>query len=390
LDRIRKKAIERGLVTAEQAGRMSDRETAQLILLPGFSTADTVTSISGRGVGMDVVKTNIEKIGGTLDMQSQTGQGTTVRIKIPLTLAIIPALVVTCGGDRYAIPQVSLLELVRLEGEQARHSIEHVQGAPIYRLRGKLLPIVDLRTELAIQAGEEGKSRDVLNIVVLRADDRQFGLVVDSINDTEEIVVKPLSKQLKGIDMYAGSTIMGDGKVALILDVLGVAQRAHVVTQHRDRGLSDHGIESTQSSGKRQTLLLVDVGDRRFGMPIALVSRLEKIDRREVEKADRHEVVQYRGQLLQLVRLSVLLNIPSNDDPQTPLQVLVYCEGDRSLGLVVDQIADISEAELSVAHECRTEEFLVSAVVQDRVTDLLNLPAIIRRLDSEKQYELSA
>ena len=237
VERLRKKAVERAVITAEQATRMTDREIFNLIFLPGFSTAEKVTNVSGRGVGMDVVKTNVEKIGGTVDLQSTPGRGTTVRVKIPLTLAIIPALVVTCGGDRYAIPQVSLLELVRLEADEVAKSIELVHGAPVYRLRGRLLPLVYLNQELKLAAdARPAKEQDgAVNIVVLQADERQFGLVVDQINDTEEIVVKPLRKQLKTVKTFAGSSIMGDGKVALILDVLGLAQRASVVTETRDR-----------------------------------------------------------------------------------------------------------------------------------------------------------
>jgi two-component system chemotaxis sensor kinase CheA len=228
LDRIRKKSIERGLVTPDQAARMTDRELSQMIFAAGFSTAEQVTSVSGRGVGMDVVKTNIERIGGVIDLNSIPGQGTTVQIKIPLTLAIIPALIVTCEGDRYAIPQISLLELVRLEGDDAQKSIEFMHGAPVYRLRGKLLPLVYLSERLGLSSNSSVRQRHTaadaaVNIVVLRADDRQFGLIVDKVNDTEEIVVKPLGKQIKRIGEYAGATIMGDGGVALILDVKGLA-----------------------------------------------------------------------------------------------------------------------------------------------------------------------
>jgi len=199
-DRIRKKAVERAVITAEQAARMTEREIFNLIFLPGFSTAEKVTNVSGRGVGMDVVKTNVEKIGGTVDVQSTLGKGTTVRVKIPLTLAIIPALVVTCGGDRYAIPQVSLLELVRFEADEVAKGIEMVQGAPVHRLRGRLLPLVYLSRVLELAGGAEPRSQagNAVNIVVLQAEGRAFGLVVDEINDTEEIVVKPLGKQLKG------------------------------------------------------------------------------------------------------------------------------------------------------------------------------------------------
>ena len=211
--RIRKKAVERGVVTADQSARMSDREIFNLIFLPGFSTAEKVTNVSGRGVGMDVVKTNVEKIGGTVDVQSTMGRGTTVRVKIPLTLAIVPALVVTCGGDRYAIPQVSLLELLQIDAGDAGKGVEMVHGAPVCRLRERLLPLVylDRELQLAKDGANDGANpamgkNDAINIVVLQADERRFGLVVDEIIDTEEIVVKPLGKHLKTAKVFAGPT----------------------------------------------------------------------------------------------------------------------------------------------------------------------------------------
>ena len=238
-EKIKAKALEKGLIAQENAERMSDREVGNLIFLPGFSTAAQVTNVSGRGVGMDVVKTNIEKLGGTVDVQSVLGKGTTFKVKIPLTLAIIPALTVTSGGSRYAIPQINLLELVRLEGEHAQASIERIQGAPVYRLRGNLLPLVFLNHELGLDPSSVEDEQHIANIVVLQADDRQFGLVVDAINDTQEIVVKPLGKILKGLSAFAGATIMGDGRVALILDVLGLAQQASVVTETHDRATAE-------------------------------------------------------------------------------------------------------------------------------------------------------
>ena len=360
---------------------MADREVAQLIFLPGFSTAEKVSNVSGRGVGMDVVKTNIEKIGGTVDVQTYTGKGTSIKIKIPLTLAIIPALIVTSDGDRYAIPQVNLLELVRLEGEQAQQGIEWIQGAPVYRLRGRLLPLVYLRRELQIP--EEEAAKDLINIVVLRADDRQFGLVVDRINDTEEIVVKPLSKQLKGVSVYSGTTIMGDGKVALILDVLGLAHSAHVVSETRDRGLLDSHERGQDRTSIRQTLLVLGVGKhRRLALPISQVARLEKIAPQQIEQADHQEVVQYRGEILPLIRLANVLDVEAltlADDAM--LQVVVYSEKGRSVGLIVDRIVDIVEATLDVSRRTKRDGLLSSAVIQDHVTDLLDLPAIIRQAD---------
>jgi two-component system chemotaxis sensor kinase CheA len=230
--KLRTKALEKGLITPERASAMSDQDFRRLIFLAGFSTAEKVTNISGRGVGMDVVKTNIEKIGGVIDLESELGRGTTFKIRIPLTLAIVPALIVTSGGERFAIPQVNLLELIRVNEEQRNAAIEYVHSHPVYRLRGKLLPIVYLNQELRLTA-----TARVLNIVVLQAGQHQFGLVVDQINDTQEIVVKPLDKVLQDIPVFAGATIMGDGRVALILDILGIAQqRAHIISDSHDQG----------------------------------------------------------------------------------------------------------------------------------------------------------
>ncbi len=381
IDRIKTKAVEKGLITVDQAAKMPDRDVGQLIFLPGFSTAEKVSNVSGRGVGMDVVKTNIEKIGGTVDLQSQPGNGTTIKIKIPLTLAIIPALIVTCDNDRYAIPQVNLLELVRLEGEQTKQGIEWLQGAPVYRLRGRLLPLVYLRSELGAPAVPKTVD-DVVNIVVLRADDRQFGLVVDHINDSEEIVVKPLSKQLKNVAVYAGTTIMGDGRVALILDVMGLAHSAHVISGVRDRTLSDVLDRSNGNRRHVQTLLILGVGqDRRFALPIDQVTRLEKISSGSVEVAGHQEVVQYRGEILPLIRLSDSLGVCSTPAENGLMDVVVYSAQGKSVGLVVDAILDIVEAEIANMRVAHSSGLIGSAVIQGHVTDLLDLPALIRMVD---------
>ncbi len=382
LDRIKHKAVERGLISQEQAARMQEQEISQLIFLPGFSTAEKVSNVSGRGVGMDVVKTNIEKIGGSVDLQTSPGVGTTVRIKIPLTLAIIPALLVTSAGNRFAIPQVNLIELVRLEGDQSSKSIEWIQGAPVYRLRGRLLPLVYLRKVLKIQE-ENGVPPDTINIVILRADDRQFGLVVDRINDTEEIVVKPLSKQLKSVSVYSGTTIMGDGKVALILDVLGLAYASQVISKLRDVSLSESNSFAKESNGTQQTLLILGTGTcRRLALPISQVARLEKISKKAIEFANNQEVVQYRGKILPLIRLAKYLGIENAAGPEDDLlNVVVYIENDRSFGLVIDQIVDIVELALQINHPSTREGLLGSALIHDRVTDLVDLPALIRMLD---------
>ena len=389
-DRIRKKALERGVITAEQVAHMAEREIFNLIFLPGFSTAEKVTNVSGRGVGMDVVKTNVEKIGGTVDVQSTRGQGTTVRVKIPLTLAIIPALVVTCGGDRYAIPQVSLIELVRLKADEVGKGIELVHGSPVYRLRGRLLPLVYLNRELKLATNESTTKDDgAVNIIVLQADGRQFGLVVDQINDTEEIVVKPLRKQLKTVKTFAGSSIMGDGKVALILDVLGLAQRASVITETRDRAVTGKAAETASTNEEKQTFLLfAGPGDSRMAIPLSTLARLEEFPANQVEMSGSQWVTQYRGQILPLIRLNVVLEerrnrlrslqaLPAVDS--APIQVLVLNHDGRSFGLVVERIVDIVEARADVRSAATRSAVLYSVVIGDRVTEMLDIPAILRR-----------
>ena len=384
-ERIRRKAVERGLIPADQAARMSEREIANLIFLPGFSTAEKVTNVSGRGVGMDVVKTNIEKIGGTVDVQSKVGTGTTVKMKIPLTLAIIPALIVTSGGDRYAIPQVSLLELVRIEEEEAKTAIEYVHRAPVYRLRGHLLPLVYLNDALKIgDQTNDGKRDRAVNIIVLQADDRQFGLVVDEINDTEEIVVKPLGKQLKSVNTFAGATIMGDGKVALILDVMGLAQQANVISESRDRSIAEKDAAASKEAGvgRKQTFLLFRTGkDNRMAVELSLVARLEEFTTDKIETAGDHRVVQYRGKIMPLVHVSEALNATqaaaASSDAGT-IQVVVYSENGRSVGLVVDHILDIVEETVAAQHSSKRSGLLGSAIIQQHVTNLVDVRGLIR------------
>ncbi len=402
LDRVKHQALERGLIPPDQAARLNERELVNLIFLPGFSTADKVTNVSGRGVGMDVVKTNIEKIGGTVDVQNRPGQGTTLKIKIPLTLAIIPALIVTSHGDRFAIPQVNLLELVRVEGEQARSGIENIHGAVVYRLRGKLLPLINLRRELQAEKHDELSSQEgPVNIVVLQADDRHFGLIVDEINDTEEIVVKPLGKQLKGISTFAGATIMGDGQVALILDVLGLAQRANVVSELRDRLAGDLAakVESQRSDGD-SLLLLRGPDDGRMAMPLSMVARLEEFALSSVEHADGRQVVQYRGQILPLIDLSSALterrlqNRVSGSTAESvenaKIQVVVHSEQGRSVGLVVDRILDIAHEAIKIQRHTVRPGTLGSMVVQGRVTEMLDVKGIIQTADPDFFRETAA
>jgi len=388
LDRVKNKAVQRGLITGDMAARMGDHEALQLIFMPGFSTAETVTNVSGRGVGMDVVKTNIEKIGGTVDLQSQFGKGTTLKIKIPLTLAIIPALIVTSGGERFAIPQISLVELVRLHAENVSKQIESIHGAPVYRLRGKLLPLVYLNRELKLEAqGAAALEDQGVNIVVLQADGNQFGLVVDEINDTQEIVVKPLGKQLKGVACFAGATIMGDGRVALILDVLGLAQQSRVLAEVRDRTAlmeAAAAAEGRKVRDDKQTLLIFSAGqDTRIAIPLSLVARLEEFPRTAVEHSAGRPVIRYRGQILPLIKVSEHLPLvqPGSEEESDSMQVVVYSENGRSVGLIVGKIEDIVTETITAKRHAFGNGILGSVVIQDRVTDLLDVHSIIRATD---------
>ncbi len=374
--RVKQKAIEKGLLRSEQAEKLSDREVLNLIFQPGFSTAQILTNVSGRGVGMDVVKSNIEKIGGVVDIFSRPGEGTTVKLKIPLTLAIIPGLVITSGGERFVIPQVSLLELVRLEGDSSEKRIEHVHGTPVYRRRGSLLPVAYLNEVLGLKSAE---GAEAVSMVVLQAEDRQFGLIVDGINDTQEIVVKPLGKQLKGITVYAGATIMGDGRVALILDVLGIGQSAGVLTESREQARAA-AEQKAQTGMEQQRLLLFRAGSfDRLAVPLSLVARLEEFPCNVIEHAGGCQVVQYRNRILPLVPLRTVLE-PDAPDPDVavdPLQVIVFNDGDRSVGVVVDKILDVAEDVVTIRQKSGRKGLLGSGVVGKRVTDFLDLNQVI-------------
>jgi two-component system chemotaxis sensor kinase CheA len=396
--RVKSKAIERGVITAQQAARMSEGELLNLVFLPGFSTAEKVTNLSGRGVGMDVVKTNIDRVNGTVDLQSYLGKGTTIKIKIPLTLAIVRAVIVQSNGKRFAIPQVSIQELVRLDADRVRTGIESVHGVPVYRMRGRLLPLVYLSDELKLaqQAGNQAGQDDAMNIVVLQANDHPFGLVVDEINDSEEIVVKPLSKQVRALKIFAGATIMGDGKVALILDVVGLAQNASIFSEARDQALAEKTAEALKGQDQDQTekqtfLLFAGPDDSRMALPLSTVARLEEFRAADVEKSGGDWVIQYRGKILPLIRLDVVLEErrtrlrhPKQPVAPDPMQVLVCNDEGRTIGIVVEQILDIVEDRAEVKSPAVREGILYAVVINDRVTELIDIPAIQRIAEANR------
>ncbi|GIM93600.1 chemotaxis protein CheW [Paractinoplanes toevensis] len=374
VDRIAQKAVEKGLLRAEQVPNMDKRDIMAMVFQPGFSTAAKVTNVSGRGVGMDVVKTNIENIGGAVSVDSTPGEGTVWRLTIPLTLAIIQALTVDCGEQRYVVPQVAVLELVFIDGNSTK--IEYASGAPVYRLRGKLLPLVRLDRTLGLDVGgDQG-----VYIMVLQADGRRFGLVVDRVLNTEEVVVKALNSRFKDIGLYAGATILGDGKVGLILDVSSLARRSHL-TADADRKSLEGSSRANAAAGTGERLLVTAVGERRVAIPLDTVTRLEEFPRERIEHAGSREVVQYRGQILPLVRLSHLLGAYGEEPEGDTVSVVVYSEGGRSVALVVDRIVDIAENSTTARRDAEEDGLVGTAVIQQRVTELLDVRRAILAAD---------
>lgn len=378
-EKIKNKAIQNGVVTAEQAAKMSDQEICKMIFLPGLSTAEQVTNISGRGVGMDVVKTNIEKISGAIDLDTEVGRGTTFKIRVPLTLAIVPALIVSTGKQRFAIPQVNLIELIRIDEEEQENAIEYIHGCPVHRLRGQLLPLVYLQKELMLGDRVPG----ALNIVVLQAEKCRFGLVVDQINDTQEIVVKPLAEALKSIPVFAGATIMGDGRVALILDTQGIGHRARVMAGNTESAITTAVADGTDLSGKSETLLLVNTAaEGKLAIPLSRVARLEQFEISQTETAGDLQVVQYRGQILPLVDLSSFLHerragYGGDEEASELIQVVVFGEEGRQVGLVVKEIIDVVDEVLEVRGKASRPGVLGTAAIHGQVTELFDVTTFV-------------
>ena len=340
VEKIRKKAVERGLITAQRAARQSERELLQLIFVPGFSTAAAVTNVSGRGVGMDVVRTNVEKIGGKVEIDSRAGKGTTLRMRIPLTLAIIPALIVRSLNQSFALPQGALSELVHIPPEQAAAAIEWIENAPLYRLRGKLLPLVFL-DRLLMPGGEHKMAAERDNfIAVLDADGRRFGLVVDGLADPEEIVVKPLSAVLKTIGLFSGATVLGNAELALILDPGSIALKAGVSMREEDAVYANEG-ESDAGAATALEYLLVEVEGRQAAVPLADVLRIEQLPLKRIEYIGYRPVLNFEGQLLPVEDSGGVL-AAAEGNPQAQIIVVVCREGNRHVGIAVSHVLDVA------------------------------------------------
>lgn len=351
-DKILNKALEKGLITPDKAAGLSEREVHNLIFAPGFSTAAQVTNISGRGVGMDVVRSNIDKIGGVVELNSQQGAGTTIRLKIPLTLAIVPAMIVRCDEDRYAIPQVKLVELVRVDNSNSESHIEYLQGNAFYRLRGNLLPLVNMKSLLDFCSKDEAAKSlpDVINIVVVRAERQLFGLIVDEVVDTADIVVKPLARFLKSVNVYSGATVLGDGSIALILDVMGIAQRLSLMSSQHE-ALNQSSVSAGTRGTETQEFLLFRLNSpARHAIPLDLVHRLEEFKTSDVQKSGDTRVIHYRGSILPLISLNNFLGYqPEQSKPEGDiLPVIVTRKNGQYFGIEVSEILDVLQTEANV------------------------------------------
>ena len=427
-DRVKEKAIANGLVGESEAEGLTDQQIVRFIFKPGFSTAAEVTSVSGRGVGMDVVRTNIEKIGGTVDVKTDPGRGSTFTIKIPLTLAIVSALIVECGGERFAVPQISVAELVRAS-DDSEHRIESINGTPVLRLRNRLLPLVQLRDVLGVGEGtvsdcvarnlgyedaaerekadeevedpnlifggvevddvtdeaeaEEIEEEDALSfvdltmerddneafIVVTQVGSYRFGIVVDKVFDTEEIVVKPVAPFLRDIKAYSGNTILGDGSVIMILDPNGIAVASGEISNDDEDEIDDAAATRKKFGEEQVALLVFRAGDEEpKAVPLSLIARLEEIEIDSIERSNGRMVVQYRGKLMPLVNFTDGMEL--EEEGRQP--ILVFTDGERSMGLIVDEIIDIVEETLKIELASDVTGVIGSAVIAGKATGVID------------------
>ncbi|HKO69545.1 MAG TPA: hybrid sensor histidine kinase/response regulator [Bradyrhizobium sp.] len=387
-ERIKAKAISNGLVSEAELEKMTESQIHKFIFAPGFSTAASITSVSGRGVGMDVVRTNIDQIGGTIDVKSVAGEGSSVTIKIPLTLAIVSALIVEAAGDRFAIPQLSVVELVRARAN-SEHRIERIKDTAVLRLRNKLLPLMHLKKLLKV---DDGSSSDPENgfIVVTQVGSQTFGIVVDGVFHTEEIVVKPMSTKLRHIDMFSGNTILGDGAVIMIIDPNGIA-KALGAAGSAAHEISEENAASRAIAAEQLTSLLVfrAGSPQPKAVPLGLVTRLEEIVAEKIELSNGRYMVQYREQLMPLVQMAGVSVQTSGTQP-----ILVFADDGRSMGLVVDEIIDIVEEKLAIEVAGQQEGILGSAVIKGQATEVIDvghfLPMAFADWFSRKEMRPSA
>ncbi|MDX2083891.1 MAG: chemotaxis protein CheA [Candidatus Melainabacteria bacterium] len=419
--RIAKKVLENGLLSESDLKKMSPQEVVNLIFLPGLSTAEKISDISGRGVGMDVVKTNIEKVGGHISIKTQLGKGTTILLRLPLTLAIIPSLIVGACGHRFAVPQVNLVELVCVKAREIPTRIEKVGNASVLRLRGKLLPLVRLADVLGLErvffdseSGQYHPDRRIeianprfqentlvsdsetlnqrthyssdYNIMVLKVGANQYGLIVDELFDMEEIVVKPLSSFIQHCKCYAGATIMGDGQVAMILDAGGILSytKLSFSESQAEENYKKQLNTLDQTTIEQQAMLLFkNAPDETFGLPLSSVLRIEKFNRNEIEQLGGREFLTYQNRSIELLRLERYLPVKSSLNEQKEWFLILPKSANGRMGIIASQIVDSIDMQLDLDTTVVTNPGVIgSSVVQGHLTVFINPQTLL-----EKHYE---
>jgi two-component system, chemotaxis family, sensor kinase CheA len=396
-DVLVKKAIEKGILNPEKAASLSDRDAMNLIFAPGFSTAAQVTNLSGRGVGMDVVRSNVEKIGGSVELDSQADRGTCIRLKIPLTLAIVPAMIVRSAGEQYAIPQIKLVELVRVEKSSTENKIEYLQGKPVYRLRGNLLPLLDLKAAMGIPNHDTKKftdESDAINIVVLQNEKQLFGLIVDEIQDTADIVVKPLNRLLKTLAIYSGATVLGDGSVALILDVAGLASK-----QFKAKGAKEDSLKSEledsakmKKTEESQEFLLFRVNSpTKHAVFLGYVHRLEEFKASAIELSGSQKVVRYRNAILPIISVSEALGYKTNADTKKSdvVPVIVTQRSGKFYGFEVSEILDVFTTENNVDNSVSDRAGIIgSLVTEEEVVTVIDPNQMVSSIHPKQVHQI--
>jgi len=383
-ERVKEAAVTRGAITREQATQLSEKDAVALIFQPGLSTATEVSDVSGRGVGMDVVRTNIQNLGGQIEVSSAIGEGTRLRIHLPLTLAIIPSLIVSVEGERFAIPQLNVVEVVRLKREAEQ--VERIRSSEVLRLRGELLPLVRLGRCLGIQAAED-KKHPRSNVVVLRSGAHLYGLVVDELHDSEEIVVKPVSSYLSDCGWYAGATILGDGRVAMILDALGIAKRAQIrFDEIADETRRSAPVEpSAAVAEKRSLVVFSNAADERFAMPLRELLRLERVEKPMVEWVGTRRFLKHRGRTIPLVRLEDVLPVRGGSDEADEFFVLIPRLEGLEAGIVATRIVDTLESDAQPdPSQIHAPGLAGSAIVEDRLTLFLDAARFLEAAGIER------
>lgn len=382
IEKVAQKAIEKGLFTQSQIDSMTEKQVAELIFNAGFSTADKISQVSGRGVGMDVVKSNIVNLGGHIDMDTVPGKGTTLKLKIPLTLAIIPALIVETHGQRYAISQANLEEMVLLK-EEDQAQIQTVRGTEVFRLRGEVLPLLRLNRILDLP---DEASKEVLNIIILTTGKKSFGLIVDVLHDIQEIVVKSLDDFFKTIPIFSGATIMGDGSVSLIFDILKLAERVGIMEQDKDSAVQSKELQSSLDQ-QGQILLFSLQPNIVYGVKMDSIERLEKIKKSQIDYMGEKLFLRYREGILPLICCWTALDHPKEYNDE--LNIIVFTHLHKEFGLLVNNIEDVVQMDNKIITDLSTNPvYLGSCIIQHKVITLLNLIHLSQTLHNKQAHKL--